>query len=57
MKVTKFKEGDILALLNAGASGYAMSSTYNLRARPAEVLVLKGKSKLIRKRDNLKDII
>ena len=56
-QITKFKEGDILALLNTGASGYAMSSTYNLRARPAEVLVLKGKSKLIRKRDNLKDII
>lgn len=34
-----------------------MSSNYNARPRPAEVLVKNGKAKLIRKRENLKDLI
>jgi diaminopimelate decarboxylase len=42
--------GDILVIKNAGAYGYTMSSNYNLRERPAEVLVEKGKGRLIRKR-------
>ena len=44
------REGDILAILNAGAYGYTMSSNYNLRLRPAEVLVEGKKHRLIRKR-------
>ncbi|HEY4522352.1 MAG TPA: diaminopimelate decarboxylase [Candidatus Paceibacterota bacterium] len=42
--------GDVLIVKNAGAYGYAMSSEYNLRERPAEVLLEKGKSRIIRKR-------
>jgi len=38
-KITICKEDDILAILNAGAYGYAMSSDYNSRPRPVEILV------------------
>lgn len=38
-KLTRFKEGDILAILNVGAYGFSMSSNYNSRPKPAEVLV------------------
>ncbi len=50
-------EGDVLAVLNAGAYGFAMSSQYNSRPRAAEVLVNNGKSYLIRKREDFKDLI
>ncbi|MCB8922818.1 MAG: diaminopimelate decarboxylase, partial [Ardenticatenaceae bacterium] len=42
--------GDYLAILQAGAYGYAMSSNYNGRLRPAEVLVNEDKHHLIRQR-------
>jgi diaminopimelate decarboxylase len=49
--------GDLLALLDAGAYGMAQSSNYNSRFRPAEVLV-EGKShRLIRRREELKDLL
>ena len=49
--------GDLLALLDAGAYGMAQSSNYNSRLRPAEVLV-EGKShRLIRRREELKDLL
>jgi diaminopimelate decarboxylase len=51
------KEGDILVIQNAGAYGYTMSSNYNARLRPAEVLVWKGKVHLIRKREEFEDLI
>ncbi len=51
------REGDIVAILDAGAYGYSMASTYNERQRPAEVLILKdGSAKLIRKHENLADL-
>lgn len=56
-KLTETHEGDILGIRNAGAYGYAMSSNYNLRARPAEVLVLDGEPHLIRRRETLDDIL
>jgi len=49
----KFEEGDILAILNAGAYGYSMSSNYNSRPRPAEVLIDTGKVTLIREREKI----
>jgi len=49
----KVSEGDYLAILCAGAYGYSMSSNYNMRPRPAEVLVEGKKWKVIRKRENL----
>ncbi len=36
-------EGDIVAIMNAGSAGYAMSSNYNLRPKPAEVLIDRGR--------------
>lgn len=51
------KEGDLLVLKNAGAYGFTMSSNYNARLRPAEVLVWEGKAHLIRKREQFEDLI
>ena len=50
-------EGDTLAFLNAGAYGFTMSSHYNSRFRPAEVLIQNGKAHLIRKRETMEDIL
>jgi len=52
----RIQEGDLLAVLNAGAYGYAMSSQYNSRPRAAEVLVKDGKYALVRERENLEDL-
>jgi diaminopimelate decarboxylase len=53
----EIREGDVLAILNAGAYGFEMSSQYNSRFRPAEVLVQDGKLTLIRRRENLDDLL
>ena len=50
-------EGDLLAIHNAGAYGFEMSSVYNSRFRPAEVLVNDGVATLIRKRDTFDDLL
>lgn len=55
-KLNEVREGDILAIKNAGAYGYSMASNYNSRLRPAEVLLLNGQSKLIREREKLEDL-
>ena len=55
-KLDEVHEGDILAIKNAGAYGFMMSSNYNSRFRPAEVMIIDGKAKLIRKRETLDDI-
>lgn len=49
-------EGDLLAILDAGAYGMALSSNYNTRYRPAEVLVEGSRSRLIRRRETFKDL-
>jgi diaminopimelate decarboxylase len=50
-------EGDLLAILDAGAYGMALASNYNTRPRPAELLV-EGKSvKLIRRRERIEDLV
>lgn len=56
-KLSEVKEGDILAIKNAGAYGFSMSSNYNSRPRPAEVLIWNGKAQLIRRRETLEDIV
>ena len=56
-KLSEVSEGDIIAFQNAGAYGFSMASNYNSRFRPAEVLVHKGKDYLIRKRENLEDLL
>ncbi|MDR1993779.1 MAG: diaminopimelate decarboxylase [Nitrososphaerota archaeon] len=50
-------EGDLLAVLNAGAYGYSMSSQYNSRPRATEVLIRGGKPVIIREREQLKDLV
>lgn len=55
-KLDEIKEGDILAIKNAGAYGYSMSSNYNSRLRPPEVFILDGEPHLIRKRETLEDL-
>lgn len=56
-KISEVREGDILALKNAGAYGYSMASTFNSRFRPAEVMVKNGKAHLIRQRDTFEDLV
>ena len=56
-KMAEVREGDILAILNAGAYGFSMSNNYNSRLRPAEVLIENGKARLIRRRETVEDIL
>jgi diaminopimelate decarboxylase len=56
-KLPKVEEGDLLAILNAGAYGFSMSSQYNSRPRAAEVMIRQGKDVLVRKREELSDLI
>ena len=56
-KLSDVREGDILAIKNAGAYGFSMASNYNSRLRPAEVLIINGEPKLIRKRETFEDLL
>jgi diaminopimelate decarboxylase len=51
------REGDILAFHNAGAYGFEMSSSFNSRPRPAEVLLEDGEARLIRRRQTFEDLL
>jgi diaminopimelate decarboxylase len=51
------KVGDVLALLDAGAYGYAQASHYNSRPRPVEVLVDGGETFVVRHRETLADVL
>lgn len=50
------KPGELLAILDAGAYGMSLSSNYNTRVRPAEVLVEGDAHRLIRRRETMKDL-
>ena len=54
-KIAEIREKDILCIHNAGAYCFSMSSNYNSRVKPAEVLYSEGKCMLIRKRETLDD--
>ena len=56
-EIAEISEGDILVFLNAGAYGMTMSSNYNARPRPAEVMMREGKDYLIRRRETLNDLL
>lgn len=56
-EIPEIREGDILVLYNAGAYGFEMSSNYNSRYKPAEVLFRNGRAGLIRKRDEFEDLL
>lgn len=55
--LNEIREGDILAFKNAGAYCFTMSSNFNSRLRPAEVLLLDGKDHLIRKREVFENLL
>ncbi len=56
-KLPRVKQGDLLAVMSAGAYGFSMSSNYNSRPRAAEVLVAKDRFYLIRQREDYEDLI
>lgn len=56
-RIAEIHEGDILCIHNAGAYCFSMSSNYNSRFRPAEVLIYKGKPYLIRRRETMEDLL
>ena len=56
-KISEIKEGDILCFKNAGAYCFSMSSNYNSRYKPAEILWLNNKAIMIRKAENFDDLI
>ncbi|WP_185876585.1 diaminopimelate decarboxylase [Blattabacterium cuenoti] len=56
-KIQEIREGDILCMKNAGAYCFSMSSNYNSRYRPSEVLIFQEKDFLIRKRETMQDLI
>lgn len=56
-KINEVHEGDYLVFHNAGAYGFEMSSSFNSRCRPAEVLVYQDTPNLIRARENFDDLL
>jgi diaminopimelate decarboxylase len=50
------EEGDLLAILSAGAYGFVMASNYNTRPKPAEIMVDGKNVYIIRKRENIQDL-
>ena len=56
-KIPTIRNGDILCFNNAGAYCHTMSSNYNSRYRPAELMYIKGEFRLIRKRENFQDLV
>jgi diaminopimelate decarboxylase len=55
--LNEIREDDLLVFQNAGAYGFEMSSNYNSRFKPAEVLVKDGNAQLIRRRDVFEDLL
>lgn len=53
----KLNEKDLIVICDVGAYGMSLSSNYNLRPKPTEILIKKSKIKIISKRQNLKDLI
>ena len=53
----KLKEKDLIIMCDVGAYGMSLSSNYNMRPRPAEVLIKGSKINVIKKRQKLKDLI
>lgn len=56
-EIPKVKQGEYLAVMSAGAYGYAMSSNYNSRPRPVEVLVKGSEYAIIRSRETYEDLV
>ena len=57
LEIADVHEGDLLAVGDAGAYGFAMASNYNFRPRAAEVLVENGGYRVVRRRETFEDLI
>jgi len=53
----KLNEGDLIFISDVGAYGSSLSSNYNIRPKPSEILINKSKIKILKKRQKLEDII
>ncbi len=53
----RLEEGDLLAVYDAGAYGFSMSSQYNMRPKCREVLVRQGRTNLIREKESIDDLL
>jgi len=56
-RISEISEGDVLCFNNAGAYCFSMSSNYNSRFKPAEVLFYNGNDYLIRKQETFDDLL
>jgi diaminopimelate decarboxylase len=56
-RVGELEEGDLLAILDAGAYGMSLASNYNTRPRAAEVLVDGKRARLVRRRETVADLL
>jgi len=56
-ELNEVREGDLLVFYNAGAYAFEMSSNFNSRYKPAEVMVSNGETKLVRRRDVFEDLL
>jgi len=56
-RLPEVEEGDLLAVMGAGAYGFSMSSNYNARPRAAEVMVIRGRYYIVRRRETYQDLI
>jgi len=53
----ELRAGDLVVLLDAGAYGMSLASNYNSRVRPAEVLVIGGVARLVRRRETVDELM
>jgi diaminopimelate decarboxylase len=56
-ELERAEPGDLLAVRDAGAYGFTMASTYNMRPRAAEALVEGGRARLVRRRETFEDLV
>jgi diaminopimelate decarboxylase len=52
----RIEAGDLLAIKDAGAYGFSMSSNYNSRPKPCEIMITNGIPQLVRRRETLEDL-
>jgi len=57
LSLNEVRRGDVLAIMNAGAYGYTMSSNYNSKPRPAELLIYQGQPHLLTHRETFEDVL
>src|SRR5690606_8986365 len=56
-EIERVEPGELLALRTTGAYGFSLSSAYNQRPRPAEVLVEGSEAALVRRRETIEDLV